>query len=140
MGFGSDWPNNGGSGGESTIAAQMASARGLRSWRGGDRVELASWMGGVSGTLRERLGDAGCMLEGDPCPMISGGADCGGLGLRTGITVELPELWEAGDPVLRGLSESTRRSDGIASAKLMTVAERGGARNACTFSWVGDAS
>ena len=133
VGFRSEWTNNGGSGGRSTIAAQMATARGLRSWRGGDRVKLAGWIGGAPGTLGEGLGNAGCVLEGDSRAIVSGGGgeagsgsrtiDCGGLGLRAGITVELPELWEAGDPVLRGLwiSESSRRSHGTASAKLMTA-------------------
>jgi hypothetical protein len=71
--FGSGWLNNGGSGGRSTIAAQMAAARGLRSWRGGDRVWLASRIGGVSGALGECLDDAGCVVEGDSRAAASGG-------------------------------------------------------------------
>ena len=64
MEFGRGWLNDGGSGEESTIAAQMASARGLRNLRGGVRIGLASGIGGVSGALEGRLCDAGCVLEG----------------------------------------------------------------------------
>ncbi len=111
MDFGWGWLNNGRSGGGSTIAAQMASARGLRSWRGGDRIGLASSTGGVSGTLGERPCDAVCILEGNSGAIaIAGGGgggsggeagsgsrmvrtmDCGTLGLRVGVTVEPPEL------------------------------------------------
>lgn len=87
----------------------MASARGLRSWRGGDRVGLANRMGGVSGTFGERLCDVGCGLEGNSgaiataCGGVGGGEarsgsrmvrtmDCWTPGLRVGITVEPPEL------------------------------------------------
>lgn len=109
--FGSGWVNDGGSGEEPVMAAQIASARGLRSWRGGvlgGGVELASKAGGVDGTFGERLGVAGGGLEVGSRAVRSGGvggreAGSGSrmtrargrdedVGWRAGITVELPEL------------------------------------------------
>ena len=110
---------------------------------------LANRIGGVSGTSGERLGVAGCVLE--PGSRAGAGASGGVSGgdavlsgerivrtsgreggrvWRGGTTVELPELCEAGEPVLGGLSWSTRRSEGIASAKLIT-ADGGGAGTVC---------
>lgn len=86
----------------------MASARGLRSWRGGVRggwVGLASKMGGVSGcgTFGERLGVAGAALEvgsggvggreaGFGSRMVRGSGRDEVPICRAAITVELPEL------------------------------------------------
>ena len=77
--------NNGGSGGGPTIPNQMASAFGLRSWRGGvmgGGVGLWSRVGGVAGGLGERIGDAGRVLDDDPRAITNGGV--GGEEARSG--------------------------------------------------------